>query len=129
MEFYKQIPILITLISSSLSANIPISTDQLLSEPVTKPTQPQIALSYNELQYILNARNGFTEVPKITLSVCARAILGCCRQKDMNIMCSETLGCGAHFFDDNPCEDKFITVALKAAKSFYEQINTVDTTT
>lgn len=83
-------------------------------------------LSYNELRYILQARNGVDVLAPKVLSPCARAILGCCKDNQMNESCSESLNCGAFFFDDNPCDEKFIIDALKAAKSFYQQLK--DTT-
>ncbi|KAJ2951961.1 hypothetical protein O0L34_g4220 [Tuta absoluta] len=81
-------------------------------------------LSYDELLYILKVRSGEQPKPR-RLSPCARAILGCCRERVMNEHCSETLKCGAFFFDVNPCEDKFIIDALNAARAFYEQFNSV----
>ncbi|KAJ8727545.1 hypothetical protein PYW07_001664 [Mythimna separata] len=82
---------------------------------------PPASLSYNELRYILQARNGVEVQTPYNLSPCARAILGCCKEGQINESCSESLKCGAFFFDDNPCDEKFILDALKAAKSFYQQ--------
>ncbi|KAJ8733318.1 hypothetical protein PYW08_001616 [Mythimna loreyi] len=82
---------------------------------------PPASLSYNELRFILQARNGVEVPTPQNLSPCARAILGCCKNNQMNESCSESLKCGAFFFDDNPCDEKFIMDALKAAKSFYQQ--------
>ncbi|CAH1647116.1 unnamed protein product [Spodoptera littoralis] len=84
--------------------------------------KPPASLSYNELVYILQARHG-KDVPRPKiLSPCARAILGCCKDNHINESCSESLNCGAFFFDDNPCDEKFVLDALKAAKSFYQQL-------
>lgn len=63
--------------------------------------------------------------PPYALSPCARAILGCCNNKVMNSHCSESLKCGAFFFDNNPCDDKYVLEALKAANKFYSQFNKV----
>ncbi|KAI8424297.1 hypothetical protein MSG28_002847 [Choristoneura fumiferana] len=92
------------------------------SKPIKNPD-----LSFEELNYIARVRNG--EAPKVpkTLTPCARAILGCCVGKVMNTSCSEAHKCGGLFFDDNPCEDKFIIDALKAARIFYDQFNKVTT--
>ncbi|KPJ06039.1 hypothetical protein RR48_14481 [Papilio machaon] len=78
-----------------------------------------------ELSYILATRNGEEVNQPKTISPCASAILSCCNEKVMNPYCSESLKCGAFFFDDNPCEDKFVIDALKAARAFYEQLNNV----
>ncbi|CAB3239405.1 unnamed protein product [Arctia plantaginis] len=78
-------------------------------------------LSYEELVYIIQERHGVPQRPRI-LSPCARAILGCCKQNQINEECSEALGCGAFFFDDNPCDDRFVLDALKAANTFYNQL-------
>lgn len=78
-------------------------------------------LSYEELVYIIQERNGVPQRPRM-LSPCARAILGCCKENQMNEGCSEALGCGAFFFDDNPCDDRFVVDALKAANTFYHQL-------
>lgn len=88
---------------------------------ITSTAKPPANLSYDELLYILQTRNGIPQKPK-TLSPCARAILGCCRDNQMNESCSETLKCGAFFFDVNPCDDRFVIDALKAAKEFYQQL-------
>ncbi|CAG4916377.1 unnamed protein product [Colias eurytheme] len=96
------------------------------SAPQTVTIRSPANLSYEELSFILKTRHGLVEKPPKTLTPCARAILGCCDDKKvMNESCSESLKCGAFFFDDNPCEDKFIIDALKAAKNFYEQFNKV----
>lgn len=92
-----------------------------LGDPVKNSTY----ITYDELVYILQSRHGGgSERPK-TMTPCARAILGCCKDKVMNEYCSESLMCGAYFFDDNPCEDKFILQALEAASKFYDQFNNV----
>lgn len=91
---------------------------------LTKNSSPYI--SYDELYYILKSRHGEVIPRPKHLTPCARAILGCCNNSVMNESCSETLKCGAYFFDDNPCEDKFILEALEAAKKFYEQFNIVE---
>ncbi|XP_063360782.1 uncharacterized protein LOC134649879 [Cydia amplana] len=85
-------------------------------------------LSYEELKFIdLKRRGGFPTPPK-RLSPCAKAILGCCEEKVIDPECSEALYCGAHFFDDNPCDDKFIIDALKAARQYYnDQFNKINT--
>lgn len=80
-------------------------------------------MTYEELNYILKTKRGEVEVPPKTLSPCARAILGCCNGIVMNGHCSESLNCGAFFFDNNPCDEKFVVSALEAAKSFYKQFN------
>lgn len=109
---------------------------QAICAPEVKGTMTKIAvttlrspadavLSYKELLYILEVRNGDDGIKPESLSPCARAILGCCNEKVMNENCSEALNCGAFFFDVNPCEDKFVIDALSAARSFYEQINRV----
>lgn len=106
---------------------------QAICAPQVKTTKDKIAstlatpanLSYDELLFILKVRNGEEVKKPISLSPCARAILGCCQKKIMNEQCSETLQCGAFFFDVNPCEDKFVIDALNAARAFYEQFNTV----
>lgn len=80
-------------------------------------------MSYEELEYILQMKRGEeTKKPKV-LSPCARAILGCCTGPMMNSHCSEQLNCGAFFFDNNPCEERFVLDALNAAKSFYSQFD------
>lgn len=86
--------------------------------------KPPANLSYNDLRYILQARNGVDVPAPKTLSPCARAILGCCKDNVINESCSEALKCGAYFFDDNPCDAKFIVSALKEAKTFYTQLKT-----
>lgn len=83
--------------------------------------KPPANLSYNELRYLLQARHGVDVPTPKTLTPCAKAILGCCKDNHMNESCSESLNCGAHFFDDNPCDEKFIRNALNAAKRFYQQ--------
>lgn len=97
---------------------------------ITKKSKPNVQgkLTYSDLNFILNSRNGVTENPEVVLSPCARAILGCCKDNKINERCSEALKCGAFFFDDNPCDEKFIVSALKAARQFYEQYNIVMTT-
>ncbi|XP_075971804.1 hadley [Anticarsia gemmatalis] len=77
-------------------------------------------MTYEELVYILQARQGVPQEAR-TLSPCARAILGCCKENRMNEQCSESLNCGAFFFDINPCDERFVIDALKAAKNFYQQ--------
>ncbi|CAG9559735.1 unnamed protein product [Danaus chrysippus] len=79
-------------------------------------------IKYNELVYILETRHGNPAKKPTRLTPCARAILSCCEEKVINEGCSESLKCGAYFFDDNPCEDKFIIDALEAAKLFYQQL-------
>ena len=92
-----------------------------LGDPVKNSTY----ITYEELVYILQSRHGEeSERPKY-MTPCARAILGCCQNKVMNEYCSESLQCGAYFFDDNPCEDKFILQALEAARKFYDQFNNI----
>lgn len=81
--------------------------------------------TYNELLYILQSRHGEAGKRPKHLTPCARAILACCNNKVMHETCSESLKCGAYFFDDNPCEDKFIIDALEAARQFYSQFNSV----
>nr|XP_034829886.1 uncharacterized protein LOC117987031 [Maniola hyperantus] len=88
-------------------------------------TNNKLGPTYNELLYILQSRHGEVGNRPKHLTPCARAILGCCNNRVMNETCSENLKCGAYFFDDNPCEDKFIVDALHAAKLFYEQFNLV----
>nr|XP_004925663.3 uncharacterized protein LOC101736265 [Bombyx mori] len=87
------------------------------------PVLSTINMSYEDLDYIVKFRSGQVHAKPRTLSPCARAILGCCNGKIMNSNCSESLQCGAFFFDENPCEDRFVEDALKAAKAFYEQSN------
>lgn len=106
---------------------------QAICAPQGKVTMDQIAstiappakLTYDELLFILKVRNGEETRKRISLSPCARAILGCCQKNVMNEQCSETLQCGAFFFDVNPCDDKYVIDALNAARAFYEQFNTV----
>lgn len=106
---------------------------QAICAPQGKATMDKIAstittpvnLRYDELLYLLSVRQGEEAQKPISLSPCARAILGCCQKNIMNIQCSETLKCGAFFFDVNPCDDKFVLDALDAARAFYEQFNTV----
>lgn len=88
---------------------------------IGQPIKSLANLPYEELVFILQSRLGIAQKPR-TLSPCARAILGCCKENRMNEHCSESLNCGAFFFDDNPCEDRFIIDALQAAKSFYTQL-------
>lgn len=80
-------------------------------------------MTYEELEYILRTKRGEPGVLPKKLSPCARAILGCCNGIVMNSHCSESLKCGAFFFDDNPCEEEFVISALKAASVFYNQFN------
>lgn len=106
---------------------------QALCAPQNKPVKKidplrNPDLSYEELNYIAKVRNGESPKEPKTLTPCARAILGCCVEKVMNTDCSEAHKCGGHFFDDNPCEDKFIIDALNAARIFYEQFNKVTKT-
>lgn len=106
---------------------------QAICAPQVKARMDKIAstlttpvnIPYDELLFILKVRSGEEATKPKTLSPCARAILGCCQKKIMNEQCSETLQCGAFFFDVNPCEDKFVIDALNAARAFYEQFNTV----
>ncbi|KAL0882535.1 hypothetical protein ABMA27_000997 [Loxostege sticticalis] len=81
-------------------------------------------LSLEELKFIIGVRNGDDVTPPKTMTPCARAILGCCNGTVMNESCSESLNCGAYFFDVNPCSEKFVVDALNAARTFYEQFNT-----
>lgn len=83
----------------------------------------KLTLTVGELSYILITRRGGDVSPPKNISPCARAILTCCNEKVINPYCSEALKCGAFFLDDNPCEDKFVIDALKAAKIFYTQLN------
>ncbi|CAH2105508.1 unnamed protein product [Euphydryas editha] len=87
---------------------------------------PPPYITYDELQYILKSRHGEDSPRPKHLTPCARAILGCCNNNVMNENCSESLKCGAYFFDDNPCEERFILEALVAAKKFYEQFNNIE---
>ncbi|CAK1546196.1 unnamed protein product [Leptosia nina] len=99
------------------------------SQEAAVPRETKPNLSYNELLYILKTRNGDRTKPPKALSPCARAILGCCDEnKVINENCSVLLNCGAYFFDDNPCDDKFIYDALRAATAFYHQYDKVFTT-
>lgn len=84
-------------------------------------------LSYEELTFIEQKRRGGFPTPPKKLSPCAKAILGCCEEQVIDSECSEALNCGAHFFDDNPCDDKFIVDALKAARLYYDQFNKINT--
>lgn len=97
----------------------------IIKNPSTLKTPAN--MSYEELQYIISVRSGQTQVTPKTLSPCARAILGCCKENVMNSYCSESLKCGAFFFDSNPCDDKYMEDALAAAKAFYNQLNKVST--
>ncbi|KPJ05618.1 hypothetical protein RR46_01680 [Papilio xuthus] len=94
-------------------------------EKLNSDVQSQGRLTVDVLSYILSTRNGEDVNAPKTISPCASAILTCCNEKVMNPYCSERLKCGAFFFDDNPCEDKFVIDALKAARAFYEQLNSV----
>ncbi|CAH2235513.1 jg14778, partial [Pararge aegeria aegeria] len=114
MEKYLLFAAVATIIAQTQARNTPV----LIENPKLGPT-------YNELLFILQSRHGMAGMQPKHLTPCARAILGCCNNKAMNDTCSENLKCGAHFFDDNPCEDKFIIDALEAAKLFYEQFNAV----
>lgn len=80
------------------------------------------ALSYEELEYIFSRQQGIGNVqrPK-TLTPCARAILGCCKGGIMEEECSVDVGCGAYFFDANPCTKTFVRDALAAARAYYGQ--------
>lgn len=106
---------------------------QAICAPQVKARMDKIAstlttpanLSYDELLFIFKVRSGEEPKKPKSLSPCSRAILGCCRNKVMNEQCSETLQCGAFFFDVNPCDDKFVLDALNAARAFYEQFNNV----
>ncbi|CAG9795251.1 unnamed protein product [Diatraea saccharalis] len=86
-------------------------------------------LSFEELNYLLRVRSGVDtpNVNPIYLTPCARAILGCCKENVMNGDCSESLNCGAYFFDVNPCDVKYIQMALESAKAFYEQFDNLNT--
>lgn len=88
---------------------------------IPKPSTPA-NMTYDELIYIYQSRQGVKQAKPKNLTPCAKAILSCCNDKTINEHCSESLKCGAYFFDDNPCDDKFILDALKAAKIFYEQM-------
>ncbi|CAH0729396.1 unnamed protein product, partial [Brenthis ino] len=89
--------------------------------PLGDPVKNSTYVTYEELVYILHTRNGIDSARPKYLTPCARAILGCCKGKVINENCSEALHCGAYFFDNNPCDDKFILQALEAARSFYDQ--------
>lgn len=89
---------------------------------ITSTLQTPANLSYSELVYILESRRGLADQRTRRLSPCARAILGCCKDNRMNESCSESLNCGAFFFDDNPCDEKFVLDALKSAKVFYKEL-------
>ncbi|VVC87475.1 unnamed protein product [Leptidea sinapis] len=87
-----------------------------------RPLSSPAHLTYDELVYLLQSRFGTQNVAKpMVLSPCAKAILGCCKEGSMDVSCSETLKCGAHFFDDNPCGERFIISALDAATKYYNQ--------
>ncbi|CAH2071087.1 unnamed protein product, partial [Iphiclides podalirius] len=90
-------------------------------ERSTSDSKSKLTLTVQELSFILSTRRGDNVKPPRTISPCARAILTCCNGKVINSQCSESMKCGAFFFDDNPCEDKFIVDALNAARTFYEQ--------
>lgn len=98
---------------------------EIRQEKLNSDVQSQIKFTVEELTYILSTRNGEYVNPPKTITPCASAILSCCNEKVINPYCSEKLKCGAFFFDDNPCEDKFVIDALKAARAFYEQLNSV----
>ncbi|XP_023933792.2 uncharacterized protein LOC112042851 [Bicyclus anynana] len=114
MTKYSLLVVVAALIAHTQARDIP----SIIKNPKLGPT-------YNELLFILQSRFGEAGPQPKHLTPCARAILGCCNNNVMNETCSESLKCGAHFFDDNPCEEKFILDALTAAKLFYEQFNTV----
>ncbi|KOB65204.1 Uncharacterized protein OBRU01_23065, partial [Operophtera brumata] len=78
------------------------------SDTTTSTIKSTVSMSYEELDYILRTKKGEVSVPPKLLSPCARAILGCCKDKVMNEHCSEMLKCGAFFFDDNPCDEQFV---------------------
>lgn len=105
----------------------------LLAQAISAPQngvstiKSPVNMTLEELNYLLQVRSGQPQTQPKVLSPCARAILGCCRDKIMNPSCSESLNCGALFFDVNPCEERFVNEALKAASSFYEQLNNVST--
>lgn len=102
-----------------------VSAPQSTLNSDTSTLKSPASMSYEELDYILRTKRGEVTVPPKKLTPCARAILGCCNDKVMNGHCSESLNCGAFFFDDNPCEEQFVVSALKAAKTFYKQLNEV----
>lgn len=120
-------PSLVFVIIAALVAELTCSPADLKNHKSKKVAmQPiytnQAHLLYEELQYIYSLQHGNgTAVRPKTLTPCARAILGCCKEGQMQEICSVDLGCGAYFFDDNPCDEKFVIDALNAAQAFYEQ--------
>ncbi|KAG7307810.1 hypothetical protein JYU34_006407 [Plutella xylostella] len=109
---------LVALVVSSPAAG----RGSVAERPSGQPEFSSANLSYDELVFILKNRNSKTGMkPPKTFSPCARAILSCCTDKKLKTKCSEDMGCGAHFFDDNPCDEKFVVEALRAAKIFYRQ--------
>lgn len=91
----------------------------------TSTIRSLVNLSLAELKFIVGVRRGENVSPPKTLTPCARAILSCCKGSVMNEECSESLECGAYFFDVNPCDERFVIDALNAARTFYEQFNQV----
>lgn len=119
--------IILTLITITLTAQIDyINPKKRLSAQIAVESDLK-DLSYKELEYIYNSRLETKNRLKVPFTPCARAILGCCKEKKMIEGCSEELGCGSLFFDSNPCQDRFMIEALEAARLFYEQYNTVST--
>lgn len=102
-----------------------ICAPQAVTEKSPSTFQSPANLSIEEITYIIKVRSGNVNdaSPPRFLTPCARAILGCCNGSVINENCSESLKCGAFFFDANPCDDKFISEALQAARGFYEQFN------
>ncbi|CAH0605887.1 unnamed protein product [Chrysodeixis includens] len=111
-----------TLIMSAMLFVQALSAPNTNKNVITSTLQTPANLSYSELLYILESRRGHVGEKSKRLSPCARAILGCCKDNRMNEACSESLHCGAFFFDDNPCDEKFVLDALKSAKVFYQQL-------
>ncbi|GBP56980.1 hypothetical protein EVAR_79116_1 [Eumeta japonica] len=130
MHSYTAVSLLLQLciVASSLTIQTEVKTASKAAATKPVPTISSPAnLTYKELVYILQYRSGTVQKPVVVLSNCARAVLGCCNSGVMNQNCFESLRCGGLIFDDNPCEDKFIIEALKAAREYYDQWNDVST--
>lgn len=116
------IAVISLLIASAVSAPQKNATSETRLKLESSALKSQ--MTTEELEYILKTKSRDAREPPKKLSPCARAILGCCNDaKVMNSHCSESLNCGAFFFDDNPCEEEFVISALNAAHTFYKQFD------